>query len=126
MSPEQIGGDIEAVKATSDIYSVGVILYQLLTGYLPFYGQREPGVCWPPLRSTSPVLPKRIRTSMSRRKSRPWSCAASRRTRRNVPPSARALAEEFHRLVAPLGRVAVASIPPIVFTVAAPGWPWWE
>jgi len=36
MSPEQIKG--EHASAGSDIYSAGVVFYQLLTGELPFYG----------------------------------------------------------------------------------------
>ena len=62
MPPEQAKGQIEQVDAFSDIYSLGAILYNLLTGQAPYV---EPGARLSPHTILARVLdgpPKRIHT----------------------------------------------------------------
>ena len=41
MSPEQARGD--SVEAAADVYSIGVILYELICGHLPFHAENQMG-----------------------------------------------------------------------------------
>lgn len=40
-APELVQGDVDKQNATTDLYSIGIMLYQFATGELPFTGDRE-------------------------------------------------------------------------------------
>ncbi|HEY0984062.1 protein kinase domain-containing protein [Schlesneria sp.] len=66
MAPEQIDGTIEEVGPTADLFSVGAILYEFLTGAPPFRG-RSTIETLDLVRNMAPVPPARITPSIPRR-----------------------------------------------------------
>lgn len=59
MSPEQAKGDRTVVRPTSDIYSLGSIFYEMLTGQLPF-NESSPVVLLQQIMEQEPRNPKAI------------------------------------------------------------------
>lgn len=59
MSPEQINGG--HVTAKTDIYALGVVLYEMLTGHLPYRGDSVQSVATQHLMAPVPPLPLEVR-----------------------------------------------------------------
>jgi eukaryotic-like serine/threonine-protein kinase len=64
MAPEQAAGNAKNVAAPADIYSLGAILYELLTGRVPFQGP-NPLSTLEQVRSQPPVPPRRFSRAVS-------------------------------------------------------------
>ncbi|MBF0291059.1 MAG: SUMF1/EgtB/PvdO family nonheme iron enzyme [Nitrospinae bacterium] len=135
MSPEQARGEAAKIGPRSDLYSLGVIFYQMLTGILPFrsdtpWGVMHQHVSEPPvpLRQVNPDVPEIIERAVMRllekdpEKRYPSALALRRdlasaaanlagRTEemRLTPPSGLVNPAKGSPSAKPLGRVAVAA-----------------
>lgn len=93
MAPEQALGHIERISPLTDLYALGVIAFEMLTGQLPFIAEsalmvlsmhiRDPV---PSIRALAPEVPKRIAELVE-------SCMAKEPS--NRPRSARTLATQL-------------------------------
>ncbi len=63
MSPEQVAGESQLVGPRSDIYALGVVFYEMLTGRLP-YQARTPGALREQILFRPPVPPRSLNPSV--------------------------------------------------------------
>ena len=98
MSPEQAAGSAKEIGVPSDVYSLGAILYELLTRQPPFRGVSVLNTL-EQVRTQEPMPPRRLCGSISRDlETICLKCLEKKPTNRY--PSAEALADELRRFLA--------------------------
>ncbi len=98
MAPEQIEGDRAKIDGRTDVYGLGVLLYEILTGRLPYAGETRAGTLSQVL-LCEPPRPRQLRRGVPRDlEAITLRCLEKRSDRRY--PSAAALEEDLRRFLA--------------------------
>ncbi len=95
MAPEQFDANFGPIRPTTDVWSLGVVLYELLTGTRPFQGKTRSELA-ASIRSENPAPPRKLQPKLDRRLERiVLRCLAKDPAQRF--PTAEALADSLQR-----------------------------
>lgn len=107
MAPEQLSG--EGLDGRSDLFSLGVILYAMVTGHSPFQGNSETTVCFK-IANREPVAPSALNLDLPIELDAVIARAMAKDPDKRYPTGAE-LAEDLRRLQFPVADSAIGARP---------------